>query len=315
MAARWASLTEFLSARESDVSLSWSELDAIVGGLPDSAINHYPQWWHGDRPNTRAWRAAGYEATQIRPGASVRFVLTAHRPSYATESALPTPLPRPSQGSARVADEVTTATPELLGRLDPSACLVVIPCSKSKRAGGIAGTTATAPVELEVARRRVLDRTDCRTDESGLMSAWQRYTGGFYAAAAPSIQAIALNGRLVLLSGGYGLVDGMDLIGNYDRMMKSRDWPAGLLERSLANRAAQAGLDVVAFVAVTTDYATVVRRTKWRLPAGRSAHLVSMRGVRGTGAVTRSLGQSLLAFTQGSGQYPAGVSVERMHSG
>jgi hypothetical protein len=66
MAAQWKLLTEHLASASGDVRLTWSELDAIVGGVPNSAVDHYPQWWHGDRPNTRAWRAAGYEAIEIR---------------------------------------------------------------------------------------------------------------------------------------------------------------------------------------------------------------------------------------------------------
>jgi hypothetical protein len=53
--AVWSALTEHLRARgAATVQLSWDDLDAIVGGMPASATNHYPQWWHGDRPNTRA---------------------------------------------------------------------------------------------------------------------------------------------------------------------------------------------------------------------------------------------------------------------
>jgi hypothetical protein len=53
--ADWARLTEWLVERtEHVVIIAWGALNAIVGGLPDSATKHYPQWWHGDRPNTRA---------------------------------------------------------------------------------------------------------------------------------------------------------------------------------------------------------------------------------------------------------------------
>lgn len=78
MAAEWHLLTEYLNASQGAVDLTWSEFDAIVGGVPESAIKHYPQWWHGERPNTRAWRAAGYEAVDVRPGVSVRFVRSGH---------------------------------------------------------------------------------------------------------------------------------------------------------------------------------------------------------------------------------------------
>lgn len=70
--ADWVRLTEWLAERtEPVVVIRWSELEAIVGGLPESATKHYPQWWHGDRPNTRAWRRAGYELVQVDVGRTV----------------------------------------------------------------------------------------------------------------------------------------------------------------------------------------------------------------------------------------------------
>lgn len=46
------------------IELSFAELDAIVGGLPDSAREH-PQWWENDQfhVQSRAWQAAGYRAS------------------------------------------------------------------------------------------------------------------------------------------------------------------------------------------------------------------------------------------------------------
>lgn len=76
MSAQWARLTEYLSGQGTTVTLEWWEFERIVGGVPASAINHYPQWWHGDRSNTRAWRAAGYEVATVAPGQSVTFVRT-----------------------------------------------------------------------------------------------------------------------------------------------------------------------------------------------------------------------------------------------
>ena len=70
--ADWGRLTEWLAERtEPVVIIPWSELNAIVGGLPDSATKHYPQWWQGDRPNTRAWRRAGYELVRVDLGRTV----------------------------------------------------------------------------------------------------------------------------------------------------------------------------------------------------------------------------------------------------
>src|SRR5664280_2327868 len=70
--ADWARLTQWLVERnEPVVIIAWNELNAMVGGLPESATKHYPQWWHGDRPNTRAWRRAGYELVRVRVGRTV----------------------------------------------------------------------------------------------------------------------------------------------------------------------------------------------------------------------------------------------------
>lgn len=52
MAAQWRLLTEYLRGADDMATLTWSELDALVGGLPASAVDHYPQWWYGDRPHT-----------------------------------------------------------------------------------------------------------------------------------------------------------------------------------------------------------------------------------------------------------------------
>jgi hypothetical protein len=42
MAAQWKLLTEHLAGASGDVRLTWSELDAIVGGVPNSAVDHSP---------------------------------------------------------------------------------------------------------------------------------------------------------------------------------------------------------------------------------------------------------------------------------
>jgi hypothetical protein len=76
MAAQWRLLTDYLLRAGARVSLTWAEFDAIVRGLPRSTVDHDPQWWHGDRPNTRAWRTAGYEAAQVDRGVAETFVRT-----------------------------------------------------------------------------------------------------------------------------------------------------------------------------------------------------------------------------------------------
>jgi hypothetical protein len=200
-----------------------------------------------------------------------------------------------------------------LAHFRPDRCLIVIPCSARKRNGGRPGTPTPADSALEAARRRVLERADSQTNESLLRPAWQRYDGSLHRAAGERIPAdLAASGRLVILSGGYGVLDGRDMIGDYNRLMKASDWPAGLLERALAVRAELVGLDVVAFAGTTTEYAKVLRRTPWRLGAEQRAQLVTIRGVRGVGAVSRALGLALRAFTTGQGSYPVGTSVERL---
>jgi hypothetical protein len=72
MAANWGALTEHLTRGEDRVTLSWDELDRIVGGMPESSIRH-TAWWSGNRPQTRAWKAAGYRVAVREPGVRVAF--------------------------------------------------------------------------------------------------------------------------------------------------------------------------------------------------------------------------------------------------
>jgi hypothetical protein len=130
--ADWAKLTEFLSVRSKDeeqVTLSWSELNEIVGPVPVSATRHRPQWWHGDRSHVRAWRVAGYALAHVQPGRSVTF-----RRSGAVRSSGPRTPRQP------VAPAVAAVSPvggvQVLQEIDPRDALLVIPCSKRKRDGG-----------------------------------------------------------------------------------------------------------------------------------------------------------------------------------
>lgn len=144
------------------------------------------------------------------------------------------------------------------------------------------------------------------------MPAWQRYDGHLYRSAGPALSDPAAIDRLLVLSGGYGVLEGRDLIGDYNRKMRSRDCPRGLLEHLLIDRAAQSRLDVVAFAGATTDYAKVLHRARWQLPRGRTAQLVTLRGVRGVSAVSSSLGLALRALMEMRGNYPQGTVVERL---
>jgi hypothetical protein len=305
MAAQWGLLTDYLLRADARVSLTWAEFDAIVGGVPPSAVDHYPQWWHSDRPNTRAWHAAGYEAAQVDPGVAVMFVRTGAQSPRAT-----TRPPRAVPPSVVRGD--SSEAMRALDGLDRTRCLIVIPCSASKRKGGQVGAPSTAVPALATARRQVLSDPESHTDETLVRPAWQRYDGHLYRTAAPVLPGLASTNRLLILSGGYGLLDSKDLIGDYNRMMRTRDWPRGLLEGLLAERAAGSGLDVLAVASDSTDYAKVLRRTPWELGPEHTAYLMTMRGMGGATAVSSALGQALRTFIEARRDYPPSMVIERL---
>jgi hypothetical protein len=305
--ARWSLLTQYLATRADIVTLTWAEFVRVVGGVPNSAIDHYPQWWHGERSHVAAWRAAGYEATDIRPGVSVRFVRT----TAARESVLQS-RPREPHPVAMWPANGSAMPPSELAALNPDRCLVVIPCSARKRRGGLPVDGPAASDALAAARDRVLGKLETRADLSVLMPAWQRYDGSLYRAAGTVLRVLVAADRLVIISGGYGVVGGADPIGYYDRLMRPGDWPAGLLQTELAARASTSGLDVVAFAGRSSNYAAVLRRTRWQLSTGRRAVLVTMRDMRGVTKVSHALGRALVAFVAQTGEYPLETIVEEL---
>ncbi len=113
--AEYGRLTSYLLASHAaTVTLSWAELDQLVGGLPPSAVNHFPQWWHGDRPNTRAWRRAGYRLERVRPGHSVTF----RREADPTPASAPAGPGRSGAPSSRPLTRVDSSL-DVLGRVNP----------------------------------------------------------------------------------------------------------------------------------------------------------------------------------------------------
>jgi hypothetical protein len=58
--AAWRALRSRLADVEDQLTLSWAELDALVGGLPPSAYDHRA-FWAGDRP---MWK--GFRTTDLR---------------------------------------------------------------------------------------------------------------------------------------------------------------------------------------------------------------------------------------------------------
>jgi hypothetical protein len=313
--ADWGRLTEWLAERtEPAVVIGWNELEAIVGGLPESATKHYPQWWHGDRPNTRAWRRAGYELVRVDVGRTVTLRKSTTGETSEADHMAPRPsVPRPVDNGRH-----TVSGGGLLQTIDPRSALILLSCSGDKARGGIhraAAPGSSWPLDLQQARARLTGAA--RVDEVQLMPAWQRYTGSFYQSAGSALaEAASAGAHVTILSGGYGVVHADEAIGWYDRQLNPAEWPAGVLEDALISEAARVGAqDVVALSSRTTGYARIIRRTPWRRAGIRRAVLVTVIS-SGGGAmvkVPRDLGIAFRAFWSGlPDAYPTGMRVEEL---
>lgn len=123
MAADWSALTTFLQGRGDTVTLTWRELENLVGGVPASALDH-SAWWSGDRPHTRAWRSAGFELTSRRPGVSVTFSRAERSAARATTSSVPPAPAEPAPSAEPHPDDAPTIEHRVL----------LISCGKTKQA-------------------------------------------------------------------------------------------------------------------------------------------------------------------------------------
>ncbi|MCL8024895.1 DUF6884 domain-containing protein [Nocardioides bruguierae] len=120
MSADWSALTAWLRGKPDTVVVSWRELEDVVGGMPRSSIDH-PAFWSGDRPHTRAWRAAGFELASRDPGRVVTF-----RRSGATPQPVSTARPAAVRTSRGTASGAATA-----GSTDRRR-LILVSCAKTK---------------------------------------------------------------------------------------------------------------------------------------------------------------------------------------
>jgi Family of unknown function (DUF6884)/GIY-YIG catalytic domain len=96
--ARWSELTEFLATAPDRCLLSMEQLEDIVGTLPHSARTHRA-YWYGDRPQVRAWRAAGFVLDHVAVGRGV--TLRREQPTSATPESSETPADKAPEDDGR----------------------------------------------------------------------------------------------------------------------------------------------------------------------------------------------------------------------
>jgi hypothetical protein len=189
------------------------------------------------------------------------------------------------------------------------ATLLVIPCSGAKRDGS-ASTLPTSMLlrldpELATALRnaRVAQRERAMVDERTLMSAHERYSGQVYEHGGSAIRlALSRGVRIVIVSGGYGLLLAEEPTGEYNRRFSLSDWPGGLLEQCLLDYARRERIEnVIAVMSTSTAYGSLVRRVRWR-EARLSVVLLSpvAQGGGSMVKVPRAQGQALDALVSGS---------------
>lgn len=314
--AKWLLLTHWLIERnQPSITMTWAQLGEIVGGLPNSATVHFDQWWHGDRPNTRAWRAAGYELAKVQLGQTLTLVKlsdsTKLQRSKIITSSSPAPW-RTRQGP------VQHLGGEGLTTIDLRSALIVLPCSKGKNLGGAEQSATSSPSwspELLRAREQMRDRA--QMDDQFVMPAWQRYNGHFYVATQTSLsEAVSAKANIAILSGGYGVVRAEEEIGWYERPMKKSEWPRGVIEAALISEAVRVGARyVVAFTARTSQYTKIIKNTRWREAGIERAVLVTSHS-RDGGAMRKvpaDLGDAFRALWLGlSDEFPADIWCEEL---
>ncbi len=183
--------------------------------------------------------------------------------------------------------------------------LLLIPCSGAKQRGSKPSNALSILSALDPARAAALAnaraalREKVLVDEKTLMPAYLRYSGQLYEHGSTSIGgAVAAGQRVLIVSGGYGLLLADEPIGMYKKRFALFDWPGGLLEGCILDYARHEGIrSVIAVMSSTTDYAKLIRRVNW-MRAGLEATLVSPVA-DGGGAmvkVPRAQGQAVAAL-------------------
>lgn len=299
-----------------EVSLDFSQIADLVGGLPASAHNHRA-WWsnevQGKRSHARAWMEAGWRVADLSLGLRwVRFVRegqpmhteSPYAPlinvllSQAEEDLAHIPLPHEARD-----DVARTKTSREILAPDSSRMLFVIPCSKRKSGQDQPSTGGPSvlddiPEDLaaRLASARAGNRARAMIDERTLVPAWKRYRGSLYEAAGSSIRKAAEAGfHVLIISGGYGVIRADEAIGMYEAVFDPSRWPRGLIEECIVAYAARHGLtSALAFAGASTSYASVIRKARWR-SAGISARLITPESVGGGSMVKvpRAIGEAI----------------------
>src|SRR5262249_18084068 len=118
--------------------------------------------------------------------------------------------------------------------------LFVVCCSaaKSYAREHYQGATVLESLPSEIATALVAARERvaplAHLDETFRLPRWRRYSGAFYQAAAPALEnAVVRRAHVVILSGGYGVVQADEPIGCYDRAYRPGDWSGQIVQRAL----------------------------------------------------------------------------------
>jgi hypothetical protein len=203
--------------------------------------------------------------------------------------------------------------------------LVILPCSGDKRPGGQPRSPAPLlsddidpAIAGELARCRAQVAAAAGIESARLMPAWQRYQGRLYQAARPALESyVASEGELIIISGGYGAILGTELIGDYNRLFGSADWPSRVVPRAIASYAKRRGLNqVVAFLAKTTGYRKTLESLDWKRLGIQLAVLSPIGGA--TGTTSSALGEAFAAWTHETlvprwrSKHALGLSVTRL---
>jgi hypothetical protein len=109
---KYDGLRDFLAARDgtvTELTMSFEEVEALVGALPASAREHRAWWANDSKVEAQAWRAAGWHVQSVNQNAGwVMFARGAVGGTRAVRQVTP-PTGRAPQTPARSTPEATDA--------------------------------------------------------------------------------------------------------------------------------------------------------------------------------------------------------------